>query len=212
MYEIILYDTEDGRCPVQELLDSLEPKLLAKTLRTIDLLEMNGPLLREPYSKPLENGIFELRAKQGSDITRVLYFFIVGKKAVLTNGFIKKSQKTPKAEKNWQRNIKQIMNGGMAMSSYKDYKKRALQNSEVKAEYDALQPEYDIIQAMIDARVQQNMTQKDLSAKTGITQADISRIENGTRNPSLSMVKKLAHGLGMQLKLEFVPMPTKNKM
>ena len=62
------------------------------------------------------------------------------------------------------------------------------------------------------ARVQQNMTQKDLSAKTGITQADISRIENGTRNPSLSMVKKLAQGLGMQLKLEFVPMPTKNKM
>ena len=58
MYEIILYDTEDERCPVQELLDSLEPKLLAKTLRTIDLLEMNGPLLREPYSKPLENGIF----------------------------------------------------------------------------------------------------------------------------------------------------------
>lgn len=54
------------------------------------------------------------------------------------------------------------------MSSYKDYKKRALQNPEVKAEYDALQPEYDIIQAMIDARVQQNMTQKDLSAKTGI--------------------------------------------
>ena len=91
--------------------------------------------------------------------------------------------------------IKQIMNGGMAMSSYKDYKKRALQNPEVKAEYDALQPEYDIIQAMIDARVQQNMTQKDLSAKTGITQADISRIENGTRNPSLSMVKKLAHSI-----------------
>ena len=98
------------------------------------------------------------------------------------------------------------------MSSYKDYKKRALQNPEVKEEYDELQPEYDIIQAMIDASVQQNMTQKDLSAKTGITQADISRIENETRNPSLSMVKKLAQGLGMQLKLEFVPMPTKNKM
>ena len=212
MYEIILYDTEDGRCPVQELLDSLEPKLLAKTLRTIDLLEMNGPLLREPYSKPLENGIFELRTKQGSDITRVLYFFIVGKKAVLTNGFIKNRRRHQRQKKNWQRSIKQIMNGGMAMSSYKDYKKRALQNSEVKAEYDALQPEYDIIQAMINARVQQNMTQKDLSTKTGITQADISRIENGTRNPSLSMVKKLAHGLGMQLKLEFVPMPTKNKM
>ena len=92
MYEIILYDTEDGRCPVQELLDSLEPKLLAKTLRTI----------------------------------------------------IKKHRRHQRQKKNWQRSIKQIM--------------------------------------------------------------------NGTRNPSLSMVKKLAQGLGMQLKLEFVPMPTKNKM
>ena len=95
------------------------------------------------------------------------------------------------------------------MSSYKIYRQKALQNPEVKAEYDALQPEYDIIQAMIDARIKQNMTQKDLSARTGITQADISRIENGTRNPSLNMVKKLAQGLGMQLKLEFIPTPTK---
>ena len=62
---------------------------------------------------------------------------------------------------------------------------------------------------MIDARVQQNMTQKDLSARTEITLADISRIENGTRNSSLIMVKKLAQGLGMQLKLEFIPKPVK---
>ena len=95
------------------------------------------------------------------------------------------------------------------MSSYKVYKQKSLKDPEVKAEYDALQPEYDIIQAMIDARVEQNMTQKELSARTGITQADISRIENGTRNPSLNMVKKLAQGLGMQLKLEFIPAPTK---
>lgn len=52
----------------------------------------------ENYTE-LKERIFELRTKQGSDITRVLYFFIIGKKAVLTNGFIKKSQKTPKAEK-----------------------------------------------------------------------------------------------------------------
>ena len=68
----------------------------AKVLRTIDLLENNGPHLREPYSKSLGDGIFELRIKQGNDITRVLYFFFIGNKAILTNGFIKKSQKTPK--------------------------------------------------------------------------------------------------------------------
>lgn len=97
----------------------------------------------------------------------------------------------------------------MGMSSYKEYKEKALQNAEVKEEYDALQPEYDIIQAMISARVNQNLTQKELSERTGITQADISRIENGTRNPSLSMVKRLAEGLGMQLKLELIPTPAK---
>ena len=90
------------------------------------------------------------------------------------------------------------------MSRYRQYKEKALENPSVKSEYDAMQPEYDLIQAMIDARISENMTQKELSAKTGITQADISRIENGTRNPSLSMLKRIAAGLGMQLKLEFV--------
>ena len=100
----------------------------------------------------------------------------------------------------------ETMRGGIIMSSYREYKKKALENPEVKAEYDELQPEYDLIQAMIDARVSQNMTQKDLSEATGITQADISRIENGTRNPSLAMLKRLAAGMGMSLKVEFVPL------
>lgn len=91
------------------------------------------------------------------------------------------------------------------MSSYKDYKEKALSNPKVKKEYDILQPEYELMQAIIDARISQKMTQQELSDKTGITQADISRIENGTRNPSLAMLKRIAAGLGMQLKLEFVP-------
>ena len=91
------------------------------------------------------------------------------------------------------------------MSSYLKYRDEALKsNPELKAEYDALAPEYDIIQTMIDARKSLNITQKELSEKTGITQADISRIENGTRNPSLNMIKRLADGMGMVLKLEFV--------
>lgn len=91
------------------------------------------------------------------------------------------------------------------MSSYVKYRDEALKNDPVlKAEYDALAPEYDIIQAMIDARKGLNITQKELSERTGITQADISRIENGTRNPSLNMMKRLAKGMGMVLKLEFV--------
>jgi ribosome-binding protein aMBF1 (putative translation factor) len=96
--------------------------------------------------------------------------------------------------------------GDSVMGSYLKYRDEELKKDPLlKAEYDALEPEYDIIQAMIDARKQQNLTQKELSERTGITQADISRIENGTRNPSLEMVKRLARGMGMVLKLEFVP-------
>lgn len=92
------------------------------------------------------------------------------------------------------------------MINYEDFKKGILKDPEVKTAYDELSCEYDIIQAMIDTRKTQHMTQKDLSKATGITQADISRIENGTRNPSLAMLKRLAAGMGMRLKVEFVPL------
>ena len=98
MYEIIFSDKEDGKVPVEEFLDSLSPKLLAKTLKDIDLLEKFGNNLREPFSKKLSDGIFELRTKQSSDITRIFYFFIFDKRIVLTNGFVKKSNKTPRSE------------------------------------------------------------------------------------------------------------------
>lgn len=98
MIEVELYETESGRCPIQEYLDSLSPKLLAKTMRTIDLLENNGTHLHMPFSASLGDGIFELRTILGSDHSRVLYFFFVGHKAVITNGFLKKTQKTPREE------------------------------------------------------------------------------------------------------------------
>lgn len=92
------YDLPDGRKPAQDFLDSLNEKMRAKMTRTVKLLENNGTNLREPYSKEIRNGIFELRAKVGSDISRVLYFFYFKGKAILTNGFIKKTEKTPESE------------------------------------------------------------------------------------------------------------------
>ncbi len=97
-FEIVFYDKPDGTEPAKEFLLSLDTKLRAKTVMLIELLAENGSALREPYSKHLTDGIFELRAKFGSDISRVFYFFVVGKKIVITNGFIKKTQKTPKSE------------------------------------------------------------------------------------------------------------------
>ena len=95
-YEIELYEKVDGTCPVAEFFESLEPKMWAKVARNIDLLAFHNITLREPLVKPVEDGIFELRTQVGNNITRVFYFFFTGKKIVLTNGFTKKTQKTPR--------------------------------------------------------------------------------------------------------------------
>ena len=108
-YDVDFFIRENGDCPVKEFLLSLDKKMRAKLLAMTqlmpDALMATGACSREepqpkfsPPTMHLEDGIFELRAKQGSDITRVLYFFFVGKKIVLTNGFTKKTQKTPRAE------------------------------------------------------------------------------------------------------------------
>ena len=80
-----------------------------------------------------------------------------------------------------------------------------MQNEEFRKEYEAIQPEMDVIRAIVEARISQNLTQKELSERSGINQADISKIENGTRNPSLNLLKRLADGMGMSLKIEFIP-------
>ena len=95
---MVFYEKEDGTCPAQEFILSLDTKMRAKMVRTVELLQKNGTNLRKPYSESLGDGIFELRAKVGTDISRVLYFFVVGKTVVLTNGFIKKTKKTPVRE------------------------------------------------------------------------------------------------------------------
>lgn len=108
-YDVDFYHKENGDCPVDDFLESLDTKMRAKVLGAVALLEANGPQLREPYSKFIGDGIFEIRAKQSSNITRVLYFFYIGKRIVLTNGFIKKTQKTPSEELPWPKNIVQTI-------------------------------------------------------------------------------------------------------
>lgn len=91
------------------------------------------------------------------------------------------------------------------MSEFQEFLNEQLQDDEFRKEWEDIQPEMDVIRAMVDARISQNLTQKELAERTGINQADISKLENGTSNPSLKLLKRLADGMGMTLKLEFVP-------
>ena len=96
--KITFYEKKNGVKPVKEFLDSLDEDMRAKMSVKISFLKQYGKQLRLPHSRYIQDGIFELRVQCGNDITRVLYFFIRGDEAILTNGFIKKSQKTPRSE------------------------------------------------------------------------------------------------------------------
>ncbi len=96
--EIKFYKDATGKVPVRDFLDSLDIKMRQKMLRSIQALQDLGITLRMPLSEALDDGIFELRAKVGTNISRVMYFFVIGNQAVLTHGFVKKTQKTPARE------------------------------------------------------------------------------------------------------------------
>lgn len=99
MFEVEFYKDEKGFSGAFDFIKNLENRRLqAKVVGSLEVLAEKGSALREPYSKHLDDGIFELRRKVASDIVRLLYFFNEGKLIVVTNGFIKKTRKTPAKE------------------------------------------------------------------------------------------------------------------
>ena len=88
---------------------------------------------------------------------------------------------------------------------YSDYKKECLKDPEFARKYEEAKQEVDMMVAVLDARKQRNLTQEELARRSGVHQSDISKIENGTRNPSIKMLRKIARGLNMKLEIKFVP-------
>lgn len=86
-----------------------------------------------------------------------------------------------------------------------DMKTELLKDAEVQAEYEKLKPEYEVVRAVLDARKKNNLTQQQLADITGINRADISKLENGSTNPTIALLQRLADGMDMTLKLEFIP-------
>lgn len=97
-FEVLFYEKLNGECPVEIFLLDLDKKMRAKLMGLLGILQEKGNLLREPHSKYLGDGIFELRGKVGNNITRMLYFFYYEGKIIVTNGFVKKTNKTPTTE------------------------------------------------------------------------------------------------------------------
>ena len=97
------------------------------------------------------------------------------------------------------------------MRRFEDYKKECMKDPEFKKGYEELKPEMAVVRAILDARSISHLTQKELAEKTGINQADISKIENGTRNPSIRLLQRLADGMDMVLNISFTPKKDTNQ-
>lgn len=98
MWSIEYYQSEAGRSPVQEFVDSLDTKSKARVARTLDLLEEFGTDLRMPYARQLENQLWELRVRHGRNRYRVIYFLATAKTFVLLHGFTKKTGPVPRPD------------------------------------------------------------------------------------------------------------------
>ena len=83
------------------------------------------------------------------------------------------------------------------------YLQKQVQDPEFAAEYERTRPEFEVMRAIIGARIESNMTQEELAEKTGIRQSNISRIENGTSSPTVHTLARLAAGMGKKLRIEF---------
>jgi len=104
-YECLYFSTAAGGCPVKEFIDSLDPRSQRKFFYKMEILEECGPRLSYPHAKYIGRGIHELRFEGIEGAIRVIYFFYSGNKIILTNGFIKKTNKTTRRELElaWQR-------------------------------------------------------------------------------------------------------------
>ncbi len=90
------------------------------------------------------------------------------------------------------------------MSNFRKFKEELLKDPEVRMEYEALKPEYEVIRALVSARIEQNLTQEQLAQRSGIRQSNISRIESGTCSPTIATLQQLANGMGKKLHIEFL--------
>ena len=164
-----------------------------------------------------------LNREESDGISSIQYYDCIGRASQSVIGGLNSSgrfahiiteyDEKGRAYKNWspilgQGNPEYIDSENIVSISQSTYNGDSRGFSEV--EYDALEPEYDLIQAMIDARKKKGITQKELSELTGIAQGDISKLENGNANPSIRTLQRLASGMGMTLKVEFVPTSVAN--
>lgn len=174
----------------------------AKTFGRLLLFEEYGERLPMPFARHLEDGIYELRTPQGSNITRLLYLFFLGNRAIVTNGFIKKTSARRGRKSKRQNTIEKTE--GRAMTNKREHLEAALNDSSFRVEWDEQQAEREVMRSIVETRLAAGLSQKELAERCGMRASNLCRLENGNGNPSVATLAKVAHGLGKNLRISFV--------
>lgn len=207
--KVVLYALPDGQVPVKDFLAGIDTRMRGRLLREIDLLSESEKDFPDQHTRYLGEGIYEIKTKLGTATGTNILFLCSGDRAVLLKGYMRKNRKDTE---NALREARDLCSRSIceeerpSFFDYIEYRDEMLgRDAALRHAYKALETDYNLIRALLDARARRHMTQVQLAVRCGIPQTDICRIENGTRNPSLSMLSRLAEGLGMQLKLQFIP-------
>lgn len=193
-WKIEFYESANNKSPVLDWFNQQNAKVKARITRVLDLLKEYGITLAEPHVKRLDNKLYEIRAEQNTNIYRVIYFAHTGKRFILLHGFQKKTQMTSNT---------------ISWDSIRD---EVLADPEVKAEYDALEEEFQLASHIISLRKSSGLNQRDFAKLVGIKQPHLARIESGKQVPKLETLAKLALKAGYTVEIHFIHSQHKQKV
>jgi phage-related protein/DNA-binding XRE family transcriptional regulator len=173
---------------------ALPPDMQARFIRLAERIASAGlESLSEPHVKHLEGKLWELRLTGRDGIARVLYVTAIGRRVIVVRAFVKKTQKTPRAEIELAAPPRK---GNQMTIQFEKLKARLLANPKVKAEYDALAPEFEIAAELLRARLRAGLSQAELAERMGTSQSTIARLENGHTLPSTKTLLRYAEATG----------------
>ncbi len=184
-----------------------QPKdIRARYLRIVELIESHGlERVREPYVKHLEGPLWEMRMKGRDGIARAVYVTATGRRVVVVRVFGKKTEKDAHTRDRAGAQTSQggdMSRGRIAMRAIAE---EWLKDPEFRAEYEALEPEFALASALIEARSRAGMTQEQVARAMGTTQAVIARLEGGRVKPSTRTLERFAKATGTRLRIRFEP-------
>ncbi|PAF49232.1 hypothetical protein BKH41_03900 [Helicobacter sp. 12S02232-10] len=187
---------------VDKEIEKLPPKIRARFLKIIGLLEIGGNLVKEPHVKSFGDGLFEIRVKSEEGIARAFFTYEKDKVIIIFQVFIKKDQKTPK---NRVRKSKKDFktNKGVKMN-FEKLKQESMKDPVFKAEWDRLTPYYNLQQQLIEARIKARLTQEEIAQKMKVSQSVVSNFERKELDYRISTLIKYAEACGKKLEINFV--------